>query len=93
MRACLLKHSKNKVSFFIDRLYFSECLVKAHFEIRNYFIICVRKNSNGDIAKFFESEKKKTTINVSGKRIYLIKVKNPRNKELQFLPQICQEAG
>lgn len=62
-----------------DRLFFSEELINLHFDQGTYFMMRCRQNANASVARFFSNkDKKKTSFSYGERRVYLIKVKNPK---------------
>jgi hypothetical protein len=60
-----------------DRLYFCGRLIQAHKSAGNYFLTRCKRGGFLEVQKFFESPKKRATVEIGGVVIHLIKMKPP----------------
>jgi hypothetical protein len=75
------KLEKNSLTLY-DRLYISSRLIQIHHQMGSYFLFRARKSALKEIRDFYKSRKTRDTFVHEGCTIHLIKIKNPRTKEM-----------
>ena len=65
-----------------DRHYISWKVIKAHLNGGSHFLLRARRSSFKVVQDFWRSNRRRETIDVDGHPVHLVKVKNPRSKEV-----------